>query len=343
MAEIQNKLEYFNPNSPKQVKEFLLSEGIRLTDTSETTLEANKDRHPLIAEILKLRTLTKLKGTYIDGYSKHLTPESMIHSDYAIEGTETGRCHSRNPNVQNVPKSARVFFTSRFEGGKLVSPDCSALEYRLIGHETKDAKLLQIFQEGRDIHRMAATFLTGKPESEIDDDLRREMKTVNYAACYGAGKDKFYNMIGRVDEELFYKAKGLYPGVVNYNRRIEAQLGHTGKIVNIFGRQRHFTGEIDYSTLLEAFNWIFQSSSHLILKCMVIEWCSIIDKNDAKDGVKICQEGHDSCIFDVKKEYVDDVSQMIKETNLNELIKRYLGVEMIVPMLIDNKISTSWS
>lgn len=337
-----NKLEYFNPNSPKQVKEFLLSEGIRLIDTSETTLEANKDRHPLIAEILKLRTLTKLKGTYIDGYSKHLTPESMIHSDYAIEGTETGRCHSRNPNVQNVPKSARVFFTSRFEGGKLVSPDCSALEYRLIGHETKDAKLLQIFQEGRDIHRMAATFLTGKPESEIDDDLRREMKTVNYAACYGAGKDKFYNMIGREDYDLFQKTKALYPGVNHYKQQIEAQLGHTGRITNIFYRQRQFTGEIDYSTLLEAVNWIFQSSGHLVLKAMVIRWYREICDNNALDCVKLAQEGHDSCIFDTHPSCVEDVARMVKETDLNRVIEEDLGVKMTVPMLVDVKISSEW-
>lgn len=335
-------METFNPRSPAQVKKFLADLKIKLPDTNEVTLEANKDKHPLIAKILELRKLTKFKGTSIEGYRKWLDSNNLIHSNYGIEGTETGRCNSHNPNGQNVPPEARVMMTSRFPGGKLISPDCSALEYRLIGHATQDARLLKIFREGKDIHRMAAVFLTGLAEGAITDEIRRENKTTNYAACYGCGKDRFYGMLGREDEKLFYKAKGLYPGVNEYKRRMEAQINHNGTITNIFGRTRQFSGDIGYKTFLEAFNWLFQSAGHSILKCMVIEWYKQIVENDALDTVKLSQEGHDSCIMDVHPSCVEDVAKMIKQTDLNTLIEQYLGVQMSVPMLIDVKVLGCW-
>src|ERR1700693_311476 len=223
----------FNPRSPKQVLEYLKSQGIRLPDSSEATLEVHKDRHPLIASLLELRTLVKLNGT-LTGYRKWIDKDSLIHPSYGVEGTETGRCNCYDPNNQNVDPAMRGIFTSRFEGGKLISPDCSALEYREIAHASEDPILLKIFRDGKDIHKMAAVMLTGLPEDQITSELRRENKTTNYADCYGCGKDRFYGMLGREDEALFYKAKNMYPGVNLFKRKIEAQLGHTGTISNIF-------------------------------------------------------------------------------------------------------------
>jgi DNA polymerase-1 len=342
MATAQAEIESFNPRSPAQVKKMLAKFGIKLPDTNEVTLTANKDKHPLISKILELRTVAKFKGTSLDGYRKWLDPNNLIHCSYGIEGAETGRCNCHDPNAQNVPPEARCMMVSRFLGGKLISPDCSALEYREIAHATQDSRLLKIFREGKDIHKMASVFLTGLVEEAITDEIRRENKTINYASCYGCGKDRFYGMLGRVDEKLFYKAKALYPGVNAYKQRMEAQINHSGTITNIFGRVRQFFGDVGYKTYLEAFNWLFQSAGHSILKCMVIEWYKQIVENDALDTVKLAQEGHDSCIMDVHPSCVEDVAKMIKQTDLNSLIEQYLGVQMSVPFLIDVKILNCW-
>jgi CheY-specific phosphatase CheX len=75
---------------------------------------------------------------------------------------------------------------------------------------------------------------------------------------------------------------------------------------------------------------------------MIIKWYGILQENGALDLVKLAQEGHDSCIFDVHPSCVEDVAQMIKGTDLNKLIQESLGVDMTVPMLIDVKILEAW-
>jgi DNA polymerase-1 len=212
------------------------------------------------------------------------------------------------------------------------------LEYRLIAHETKDSRLLQIFKEGKDIHKIAATFITGKPEDKVTKEERSLYKTVNYASIYGVGKERFFTSIGRIDEDLFYKAKALYPGVNLFKKKLEARLNHTGKIRNMFGRERWFKGEISYSVLLEAFNYLFQSAGHSVLKLIIIDLMGTL----AGTPCLLVNECHDSLMIDSPKEHVAFVQQAIKGINVNKLIEGYFGVQLDVPMYLETEIAEMW-
>lgn len=329
--------ETFNPRSPKQVLDYLKSQGIRLSDTSEETLLVNKDKHDLISSLLELRTLVKLNGT-LTGYRKWIDKDSLIHSDFATEGAETGRSASRNPNCQNVDPKARVIFTSRYPGGKLIQSDLSQLEYRLIAFATRDETLLKIFKDGKDIHSSAASLVYNKPIEQITKAERKEAKTLNYGSIYGCGKDRFYGMLGREDEALFYKAKALYPGVTIFKRKMEAQINHTGTVTNMFGRSRRFSGELDYSTFLEAFNGLFQSAGHSITKIVGIDLHNKLLGTDCL----LVNECHDSFITDSRPENVQFVLDTIKSININHLIKEQFSVELDIPMFLETEVSDEW-
>lgn len=333
--------ESFNSRSWQQILTFLGGVGIKLPDTSEPTMEANVDKHEVIQLILDLRKVEK-KIDYLNGYEANCDKDNLIHSTYSVLGAETLRCSSKDPNMQNVDPKLRGVFIPRFENGKLISPDCSCLEYRLIGHASQDARLLKIFRNDEDIHRFVVNFLTSKAIDQITKEERDEGKTENYASVYNCGFDKFTTMLGREDRPLFYKLKNLYPGVNRLKEKIKAQLYNIKSLTNMFGHRRDFKGEISYSTELESWNWLFQSAGHTILKCMIIEWDKIIKENDASDMVLLVQEGHDSGVFDTHPNYVEDVEQMISNTDLNELIERYLGVEMTAPFLIKAETMERW-
>lgn len=58
--------------------------------------------HNFITDILNLRDISKTRGTYFEGYSKHADVNGFIHSEMKHVGTPTGRLSSTKPNIQNL-------------------------------------------------------------------------------------------------------------------------------------------------------------------------------------------------------------------------------------------------
>ncbi|MCI2062153.1 MAG: DNA polymerase, partial [Eubacteriaceae bacterium] len=101
--------EEFNINSTKQLGPILFEKlGIPAGKKTKTgystnaeTLEKRADDHPIIPKILEYRTLTKLKGTYIDGLIPLIARDGKIHAHFNQTVAATGRISSSDPNLQN--------------------------------------------------------------------------------------------------------------------------------------------------------------------------------------------------------------------------------------------------
>lgn len=68
--------------------------------TDDETL--SKIKHPVAADILTYRGLSKDAETYFRGYSALVWPDGCIHPSYNHEATVTGRQSCSKPNLQNV-------------------------------------------------------------------------------------------------------------------------------------------------------------------------------------------------------------------------------------------------
>jgi DNA polymerase-1 len=107
----------FNINSPKQLAEILFVK-LQLTPTRKTktgfstnvdVLEELAPVHPLPAEILKFRTLAKLKSTYIDALPLMINPKTgRLHTSLNQTVNATGMLSSSEPNLQNIPIRTEV-------------------------------------------------------------------------------------------------------------------------------------------------------------------------------------------------------------------------------------------
>lgn len=84
-------IESFNPNSPKQLTEAFLALGKKLDSTNKATL-AGMDE-PLAQEILELRTLRKMHGTYLKAILDEQR-DGVLHPSFRQHGTRTGRMSS---------------------------------------------------------------------------------------------------------------------------------------------------------------------------------------------------------------------------------------------------------
>src|SRR5439155_4258309 len=103
----------FNIGSPKQLGDVLFEKlqlpggkkgktGAYGTDAS--ILEALAPMHPVPAQVLEWRQLTKLKSTYADALGHEIDSHTgRVHTSFALAATATGRLSSSAPNIQNIP------------------------------------------------------------------------------------------------------------------------------------------------------------------------------------------------------------------------------------------------
>jgi DNA polymerase-1 len=166
--------EEFNINSPKQLGDILFDKlGLAAKNqkktaggqrsTRESELEKLRELHPIIADILAHRELSKLLGTYIDTLPTLLDSEDRVHTTYIQTGAATGRIASHNPNLQNIPiktelgRAIRHAFVAS-DGMQLVSFDYSQIELRIAAFLSGDQALSEIFANGRDVHREVGAY-----------------------------------------------------------------------------------------------------------------------------------------------------------------------------------------
>ena len=110
--EVANKIyemvgDEFNINSTQQVGEIINSLGIyspiKTPKDKDSWNEAAlmQINHPLAGFIRQYRALGKLKSTYMEPYQD----VEVIHTSYCNWGALTGRLSSREPNLQNIPRT----------------------------------------------------------------------------------------------------------------------------------------------------------------------------------------------------------------------------------------------
>lgn len=83
--------EEFNPNSPKQIADAFEALGISAPSTNKATLQELD--HELGNQILELRTLRKMHGTYLKPMLEEQR-DGILHPSYRQHGTRTGRMSS---------------------------------------------------------------------------------------------------------------------------------------------------------------------------------------------------------------------------------------------------------
>src|SRR5207253_1780400 len=120
LAAIESEVEQvagqkFNLNAPQQLAKVLF-EDLRLPvgkrtktgySTDADTLEALREKHPIIGLILEHRQLSKLKSTYVDALPQLVDPLSgRVHTSFGQASTATGRLASSNPNPRRLAKVA---------------------------------------------------------------------------------------------------------------------------------------------------------------------------------------------------------------------------------------------
>jgi DNA polymerase-1 len=179
--------EIFKPSSTYQLAWLLYEKlGLRAKymkgrSTKEEVLEQLKGQHPIVDKILEYREVKKLHSTYIRGTQKWIEEDGRVHTGYKVHGTVTGRLSSSQPNVQNIPKKIRRIYHAP-PGFVLIDADYSGAELRILAYVSGDKELVQIFKEGRSLHKEVAREFFGP---NYTDEQYMRAKAVNFGIAYG--------------------------------------------------------------------------------------------------------------------------------------------------------------
>ena len=97
---------WFNPGSPKQVKEVLWGRNLKVADTRKETLQAYEGDE-FVDAMRDYRDCSKMKSTYVDGLANDVYDDLRVHPDWRLP-TETGRPRCSSPNLLGMPRKAEV-------------------------------------------------------------------------------------------------------------------------------------------------------------------------------------------------------------------------------------------
>jgi len=348
----------FNLNSPKQVA-FVLFEKLKLPpvkkkktgySTDEEVLLTLENVHPIVSLILKHRELEKLKNTYLEPISQYISRlTGRVHTTFNLTGTVTGRLSSEEPNLQNIPvktnwgKKIRNIFVPQ-ENYKFVSLDYSQIELRVLAHFSNDKTLITAFLDNKDIHRSTASEVFGVPEENVDENLRRVAKIINFGIVYGItpqGLAKELKISTSEAEEYIKKYFDKYSDVKTWIEETIKFVKLNGYVKTLFGRVRYIPEINSTNKSLQSFgmrlavNTPIQGTAAEIIKLAMIKIDEFVTKENLDEKIKMLLQIHDELLFEIHNDVLNSAVEKIKYIMENI-------VRLKVPLVVDTKILSRW-
>lgn len=332
----------FNLNSPKQLATVLFDElGLptgKKRSTAVDVLEGLVNHHPIISLILEYRKLQKLYSTYAVGLQKHISSQGKIHTTLNQHATQTGRLSSSDPNLQNISvkdeagKRVRGAFVAS-EDNVLLSIDYSQIELRVLAFLAGEDKMIEDFNQDRDIHEETARDIFGV--EAVNSSQRREAKSVNFGIIYGMsdyGLSQQLNISVKEAKNYIEKYHEVYPNISKYmNEQVDFCVKE-GYVETFFKRRRYIHEIFDTNRAVKEFgkraamNAPIQGTAADIIKLAMVE----VDRYLKDKETKLLLQVHDELVFDVPM----DELEMVKED-----IVRIM--ETVVDWPVKLKVSTS--
>ncbi|MEG0784717.1 MAG: DNA polymerase I [Christensenella sp.] len=345
----------FNISSPKQLAEILFEKlelpVIKKTKTGYSTdvevLEKLATKHPIIAPIMEYRSLSKLKGTYVDGMLS-LIKNGVVHTTFLQTATATGRLSSVEPNLQNIPiKSAmandiRSAFTAP-EGYSIVSADYSQIELRILAAIANDEHLKDAFLKGEDIHARTAAEVLGKKIDEVTSAERASAKAVNFGIVYGISDFGLARNLGITRKQAGdYIARYFeeFGGVRKYMDEIIVRAHDDGFVRTICGRIRYIpelaSGNYNIRSFGEraALNTPIQGSAADVIKIAMNKVQSAL--HERKFESKLVLQVHDELIIYAKDSEIVEVTELLRDCMEH-------AVKLSVPLCVNVAHGKTWA
>lgn len=352
--------ERFNPGSSKHVITMMrdmlkvaegareIEEGSRSEGYSTDSDVLEKVDNPVAPLIIRYRTASKNKSTYIDPLregSPTLFPDGLVHPELNTTMAQTWRTSSEGPNSQNYPKrdSHSKEVRKQFRAPKgyfFCAFDYGQIQARNIAMESRDVKLVKSFWDRHDIHmdwtqRFAAAYPARldkhKDEKSPMKAFRTDVKNQwTFPLFFGAtlgSVSEYLQIPENIIKPFYNEFWGDYTGVLDWQNRLLELYREKGYVQNLEGGRRH--GPLSKNQVI---NSPIQGDESLI----VIEAMNRLSAKGDPDLIANL-EIHDDLTFVLPDKRMDECIPII--------ITEMLGVDypwINVPLTVELSIGQDW-
>ncbi|WP_299706677.1 DNA polymerase I [uncultured Pontibacter sp.] len=351
----------FNIGSPKQLGEVLFDKmglhgkaKIKKTKTGqyatgEEILSKLAGEHEIVRLILDHRELSKLKSTYVDALPQLVCElDNRVHTSFNQAVTATGRLSSTNPNLQNIPirtergREIRKAFVPRDSKHLIISADYSQIELRIMADFSGDPTMKEAFKNGLDIHASTASKVFHVPLDQVDSEMRRKAKTINFGIIYGISAFGLSERLGiprREAVDIIEAYFEEFPAVKEYMDSAIEKAREQEYVETVLGRRRYLRDINSRNATVRGFaernavNAPIQGTAADIIKIAMINIHEYLRHENLK--TRMILQVHDELLFDAPKEEVDIVTPKIVELMTNAL-------PLSVPMEVGLGVGKNW-
>jgi DNA polymerase-1 len=225
--------------------------------------------------------------------------------------------------MQNIPirseegRTIRRAFVAR-EGATFVVADYSQIELRILAHLSGEPALIEAFATGEDIHTATAARVFGVAPKDVDPDLRRRAKVINFGLLYGM---EAYGLGQRLEipadeaKEHMDAYFAQFPGVKEFMSGIVSEARNSGYTETLLGRRRYLP-ELTSGNFRErqggermALNAPIQGSAADIIKKAMIDLDAALEGGAASMLLQV----HDELVLEAPEGDAGDVARVVVE------------------------------
>lgn len=314
---------------------------------------ANYFGNPVVDDLLEYRRLTKLE-TFIKSWEE-IQVNDRIYPSFNITA-RTGRTTCSSPNIQQIPqdKNVRNLIEAR-PGWKIKEQDYSQIELRVASMFSGDANMQHAYQSGSDLHSKTTELLFGDTSSLSPQEQKRkrtEAKSMNFGFLYGMSAKTFVDYakgygLNITEEESegfrnnFFKA---YPTLLQWHEDCKNYARANGYTWSPIGRKR-FLPDINSSNFKlrgQAERQSINSGVQGFASDMCTSALADIVFSDEIDHDRCIVLGsvHDAILFEIRDDYVDEVSPIINR--LMEKPSIIEGIDIPIPIVADSEVAQAW-
>ena len=202
--------------------------------------------------------------------------------------------------------------------------------------------LKNAFKNGDDIHAITASQMFGVPLSEVDSELRRKAKTINFGIIYGISAHGLAVRLGisrRDAADYIEQYFTQYPGIRKYMEATKEFAREHEYVETLNGRRCHVPGINDKNGARRQFseraaiNAPLQGTAADIIKRAMIDVKKALTPH--AQYCTLLLQVHDELVFEVAEDKVETIEPLIKKAMEK-------AASLSVPLVVECGTGNHW-
>lgn len=299
--------------------------------------------------LLVYKELAKKLSTYGEKYRTHINSfTGRIHGNYRLGGNVTGRIPCSSPNLQQIPRDPD--FRSLFiapPGKLLLVADYSQIQLRIAALLSKDQNMLEVFNNGIDLHKQTAAAILAIPATNITKEQRQMGKAVSFGLLFGQGARglaRYAKTAYGIDmseleaseaRAIFFKS---YPELAKWQRLTGIRAKQRMRVETPGGRVRDFNREKMGYKYTESLNTPIQGAEAEIL----MNTLGLLPSRIKSHDIQLVNIIHDELVFEIEEDRTEIAKEIIERAMVDGFLRSFPEAKNMTSDLVESSIGNNW-